>query len=336
MIELLRRSALVGGIGWGIWLAAWSPEALFRVEAIDFEQQYAAEYGPRKGRVVPGAMGAAREFLRRNTNPGTVDGYRERKLEHRLVTPATDAGAWFDETSRAGGRWVTADDPHIAAHFDQIKAIRAVWLVSYVPSGRSPNHYVEVRWETDPKDSKAPRALVFPYRHQGFAWMAAGVLLYLLLRGKAPRREEAHPDPLMLSVLDGVAIVFFAIIFYFPLYLADSAVGAREEFTGGTGFFWAIAALFVLRLLLNAAAAARRVRVTDGMLEVQSLFGVRRMPLESLRRVEPLVRKKEQVGLRLTPASGAALELDWSQLFNVEPVRTALAPGQARAARFAG
>jgi hypothetical protein len=334
MKELLRRLALAAGVAAGIWLAAWSPEALFRVEAIDFEARYKAEYTPRKGPLLPGAMSAAREFLRRNTNPGTVENFRTREVENRLLEPVDDPKGWFIDTARAGGVWLTADDPRIAAYFDQLKQIRAVWLVSYLPSGLSPNHHLEIRWETTPRDSNAPLALVYPFRGLGFAWIAAAVLLYLLLPGSAPRPDEAHSDPVMLTILDGVAIVMFALIFYFPLHLADSAAEARDEVVGGVGFFWAIAALFLLRLLMNATAAARRVSADREALRVTSFFGVRVIPFSQLTRVEPLVRKKTTTGVRLHLSQGSPFDLDWSQLNNVEPVRRALDPLLARTTHF--
>ncbi|MCL4844522.1 MAG: hypothetical protein KJZ79_21905 [Bryobacteraceae bacterium] len=334
MRELLRRLALAAGVAAGIWLAAWSPDALFRVEAIDFEARYKAEYAPRKGPLLPGAMSAAREFLRRNTNPGTLENYRAREVEHRLLERIDDTKDWFLEAERAGGVWLTVDDPRIAAYFDQLKQIRAVWLVSYLPSGLSPNHYLEIRWETTPRGSKAPRSLVYPFRGLGFAWIAAAVLLYLLLPGRAPRPDEAHSDPAMLGILDGVSIVMFAIIFYFPLYLADSAAEARDEIVGAVGFFWAIAALFLLRLLKNATAAARRVSADREALRVTSILGVRVIPFSQLTRVEPLVRKESTTGVRLHLSQSSPFDLDWSQLNNVEPVRSALEPLVARAARF--
>jgi hypothetical protein len=334
MMELLRRLALATGVAAGIWFAAWSPETLFRVEAIDFEVRYQSEYAPRKRPLLPGAMSAAREFIRRNTDPGTVASFRAREVENRLVEPVNDPKEWFIETARAGGAWLTADDPRIASYFNQLKQIRTVWLVSYLPSGLSPNQHLEIRWETTPRDSQAPRYLVYPFRGLGFAWIAAAVLLYLLLPGRAPRPDEAHSDPVMLTILDCVSIVMFAIIFYFPLYLADSAAEARNEIFGGTGFFWAIAALFLLRLLRNAAAAARRVSVDREALHVTSLLGSRDIIFSQLTRVEPLVRKETTTGVRLHLSQGSPFELDWSQLNNVEPVRRALEPLLARTARF--
>lgn len=334
MRELLRRLALAAGVAAGIWLAAWSPEALFRVEAIDFEARYKAEYASRKGPLLPGAMSAAREFLRKSTNPGSLESYRAREVENRLLEPVNDPRKWYIETARAGGVWLTAGDPRITAYFDQLKQIRAVWLVSYLPSSLSPNHHLEIRWETTPRDSKAPPALVYPFRGLGFAWIAAAVLLYLLLPGRAPRPDEAHSDPAMLAILDGVSIVMFAIIFYFPLYLTDSAAEARDEIVGGVGFFWVIAALFLLRLLRNATAAARRVSADREGVRVTSVLGVRVIPFSQLTRVEPLVRKETTTGVRLHLSQGSPFDLDWSQLNNVEPVCRALEPLVARTARF--
>lgn len=324
MIELLRRLAMAAGVAWGVWLVMWSPEAVFRVEAIDFAERYQAEYAPRSGPRLPGVTSAAREFLRRNTNPGSVEAYRGRKLENRLLKPAGDANAWFQRASAARGLWLGMDDPDIQRNLDQMRAIRAVWLVSYLPTSISPNHFLEIRWETTPRDSKAPRELVYPYRNAGFAWIAAGLLLYLILPVRSPRPGEAHHDPAMLAMLDAVAIFFFAAIFFFPLHLADSPAEALDNLAGGTGFFWTIAALFLLRLIMNAAAAARRVLPTQDGLVFTSLTGSRAVPLHHIRRAEPLLRRGEPAGLTLHLAEGSPVHFDWSQMMNVEPARRAL------------
>lgn len=324
MIELIRRLALAAGVAWGIWLVMWSPEAVFRVEAIDFAERYRAEYAPRSGAALPSVTSAAREFLRRNTNPGSAEAYRDRKLEHRLLKPAGDANPWFARAAAAGGLWLGMDDPDIQRYLDQMRAIRAVWLVSYLPTSISPNHFLEIRWETTPRESKAPRELVFPHREAGFAWMAAGLLLYLILPVRSPRPDEAHHDRVILAMLDAVAIFFFAVIFFFPLYLADSAAEALDNLAGGTGFFWAIAGLFLLRLLMNAAAAARRVSPTQDGLVFASFSGSRAVPLHQIRRAEPLLRRGEPAGLRLHLADGSPVNFDWSQMMNVEPARRAL------------
>lgn len=326
MRELLRRAALVLGVGWGLWLVMWSPEALFRVEAVDFAERYQRAYEKIGGRRAMGAVGAAREFIREHTNTGSVEKYRERTLENRRLRPVGETRSWFERVARAGGVWMSASDPEIAQYFDQIRAIRAVWLVSYLPTEISPNHFLEIRWETEPRESKAPRQMVYPYRTAGFAWMATGLVVYLLLHGRRPGAQEAYHDRAMLAALDGVAIIFFGVIFWFPLYLADSAGEAWQELAGGTGFFWSIAAPFLLLMIRNARAAAVRVEARDGVLRLSGLGGAREVPLSAIVRVEPLEKKGEAVGLRLHLASGPAVQVDWSSLVNVEPVRRALQP----------
>jgi hypothetical protein len=120
--------------------------------------------------------------------------------------------------------------------------------------------------------------------------------------------------------------VIFAVVFCFPLYLADSAAEALESLAGGTGLLWAMAGLFLARLLPNAAAAARRVRVTTDGLRFESLLGARTVALHDIKRVEPLLQRGEPVGYRLHPASGAPIDLDWSQMIDVEPAHRALEP----------
>lgn len=330
----MRRAALAGGVAWGVWLVAWSPEALFFVRPVNFEAMYAERYAAVKGRRMPGAMAAAKEFLRRETNPGSVDGFRERTLENRLLTPAVDAAAWRRGMADEGV-WLTGADPGIAAHLEQMKKIREVWLVSYLPAGPGPNEYLEIRWDTTPKESKAPAALVHPYRQQGWAWMAAGLLVYLLLGRGGAKREEAHADEVMIGVLDGVAVFFFGVIFYFPLYLQDSPGEALAD-VSGIAFFWSIAGLFLIRLWKNAGVAARRVVVEEGGLRMEWLTGSRVVPLASVVRVEPLVRKEDAVGWRLHLADGGSAELDWTDLVNVGPVRRVLPGGRSRAAQDVG
>lgn len=330
MIELARRVALAAGVAWGVWLFGWSPVALFRVETVDFSEEYQKAYGARKGPVFPDAISVAKEYLRRNTNPGSVEAYRKRELENKLLKPAADVTGFFQEVARAESLWLPAEHPMIAAHMDQIRKIREVWLVSYLPSGISPNHYIQIRWETTPKKSEAPAELVHPYRKQGLAWMAAALLAYLLLPARRPEPQEAHQDGVMLAALDGVSIVFFALILYFPFHLADSGQEVMDSLVGGTGFFWVLASPFFIRLLLNAVAASERVTAGPEGLRIQSLFGCRTVAFHQIRRVLPLANRGRRYGWRIDVAENQSVDLHWSRLLNLDEVSRILLGFQAQ------
>lgn len=328
MIELLRRLVLLACTAYGVWLAAWCPPALLSVRVANFEEEYAKKFTDKPGRRIMGAMELADEFIRENANPGSAANYREAKTQgHVLTATPSDPAGWLREVRTAGTAWYRPTDPRIALLWRSISELRnrtqynAVYL--RVADGAAAAD-LEILWHSNPKDTRAPAATIFPYRPQGWAWIALGLLAYFVIPGLKSQPGEARRDPVVIESLDLLAALFFGLLFYWPLYLSHTPGEALDEVAGLTGFLWAFAALMALQLLVNAAWAARRIQASAGVLQLRSLSGLRTVALADIAAAQPWDDGPQRKGWRLLLKHGAPLDIDWNTLVDFESVQATL------------
>jgi hypothetical protein len=334
VIELLRRLALAGCVTFGVWLIAWCPPAVLSVRVADFQKEYAKKFTRTRERSVLGVMDLADEFLRENANPGSAAKYGQERVEGHLlkVSPAGHED-WLREVQAAGTVWYRPQDARIAPLWSRIRDLRdrTQYNAVYLPVvNGSELSYLELLWHSAPKDTLAPLAIVFPYRHQGWAWIALGLLAYLLIPGIGLSAGETRRDLLALGCLDLLAALFLGLLTYWPLYLSHTPGEAIDELVGLTGFIWAFAALMAVQLSYNAAAAAQRIRVDGAILRFRALGGERAVALEDISSVGHWDDGGQQKGLRLHLKSGGQIEIDWDILVDVGPLQAALAPLRSR------
>ena len=259
-LELIRRLALVAGACACLWLAFWTPPLLVKVERPDFPKEYERKYGERKGPVL-GVMGLGREFIRKNTDPGSVESYARRTTENYLLK--TSGQKWVDLYRNVEQQpvFLYPSDPAIVELMPQVQDMyrRSTRLSSYVavPS-EGALAFLEVGYVNRPRESKAASSLIYPKRGSSWIWLAGGVLVYLLLPWPKPSVPSLTNDRTSITIVDVLGTVFAALFFGIPLYavnFTDEVLG--NEF-GITVFCWCVALSGIGMLMWSSRLVTRR------------------------------------------------------------------------------
>lgn len=269
-LESIRRLALVAGACACLWLAFWTPPLLVKVAHADFAREYERKYGARKGPAL-GVMGLGREFIRQNTNPGSLQSYVRRTTEKYLLKASGQK--WVDLYRNAGQQpvFLNPGDPAVAELMPQVEDVyrRSTRLSSYlqVPS-EGALAYLEVEYVNRPRESKAEPSLVYPKRNSSWIWLVGGVLVYLTIPWPKRSVPSLANDRTSITIVDVLGTVFAALFFAIPLYAAnftDEVLGAE---IGITVFCWCLGLsgigilIWSSRLVTRRAAAAESVAGT--------------------------------------------------------------------------
>ena len=259
-LESIRRLALAAGACTWLWLVFWTPPVLVKVSRADFAQEYERKYGERKGPVL-GVMGLGREFIRQNTNPGSVESYARRSTENRLLKASGQK--WVDLYGSVEKQPVFfhPGDAVIAELMPQVEAVygRGTWLTSYlqVPS-EGALAFLEVEYVNRPRESKADSSLIYPKRSSSWIWLAAGILVYFMIPWPKPNAPSLTNDRTSITVIDALGTVFAAVFFGIPLY----AVHFTEEVLGSeigiAVFCWCVGMSGIGILIWSSRLATRR------------------------------------------------------------------------------
>jgi hypothetical protein len=269
-LELIRRLALVAGACTCLWLAFWTPSLLVKVVRADFPKEYERKYGERKGPVM-GVMGLGREFIRKNTNPGSVEYYARRTTEKYLLKASGQR--WVDLYRNVEKQpvFLHTGDPAIAELMPQIEDVyrRSTRLSSYlqVPS-EGALAFLEVEYVNRPRESKADSSLIYPKRSSSWIWLAGGILVYFILPWPKRSAPSLTNDRTSITIIDVLGTVFAAIFFGIPLY----AVQFTEEVLGAeigiTIFSWCVALSGIGILIWSSRLVTRRPAPAEGVPEM--------------------------------------------------------------------
>jgi hypothetical protein len=266
-LESIRRLALVAGACTCLWLTFWTPPLLVKVARTDFPKEYERKYGERKGPVM-GVMGLGREFIRKNTNPGSVESYARRTTENYLLKASGQK--WVDLYRNVEKQpvFLHPGDPAIAELMPQVEDMyrRSTRLSSYleVPS-EGALAFLEVEYVNRPRESKAASSLIYPKRSSSWIWLAGGILVYFLLPWPKHSVPSLTNDRTSIMIVDVLGTVFAALFFGIPLY----AVNFTEEVLGSefgiTVFCWCVALSGIGMLIWSARLATRRPSPAEGI-----------------------------------------------------------------------
>jgi hypothetical protein len=266
-LELIRRLALVAGACMCLWLAFWTPPVLVKVARADFAKEYERKYGERKGPVM-GVMGLGREFIRQNTNPGSVEAYARRTSENYLLKASGQK--WVDLYGSVENQpvFLHPGDPPIAELMPQVEDVyrRSTRLSSYlaVPS-EGALAFLEVEYVNRPRESKADSSLIYPKRSLSWIWLAGGILVYFMIPWPKPSAPSLTNDRTSITIVDALGTVFAAVFFGIPLY----AVNFTEEVLGSeigiAVFCWCVGLSGIGILIWSSRLATRRPAPAEGV-----------------------------------------------------------------------
>lgn len=326
-VELARRAGLAAGLAVFLWQFFATPPVLVQVKRADFAGEYERRY---KRRDLPlGVMERGMNLLRRMTDPGSLEGFIATQTENRLIEAAGPRWSGLYRSLPEGGVWYAPDQPPVAALMPEIETVfrRAQWTVLYAAA---PGGYLEFRYQTRPKESKAPTALIYPSRNASWPWLAGALAIYCLLPW--PRRGAGLVvfDRLPLVVLDGLAALFGGGLFTIPLYAAHTTEELLREDLGFAVTLWCLAGLFAVLMLWTARRAAYRVRVARTGIRVEGMAGAAEFGYGDLKGAGYALLDGIRTGIFLRRRDGARAVLDWANLLGFETVLEAL-----RAARVA-
>jgi hypothetical protein len=229
-LELIRRLALVAGACTCLWFAFWTPPVLVKVARTEFPKEYLRKYGEREGPVM-GVMGLGREFIRKNTDPGSVESYARRTTENYLLKASGQQ--WVDLYRNVEKQpvFLHPGDPGIVELMPQVEGMyrQSTRLSSYlrVPS-EGALAFLEVEYVNRPRESNAGSSLVYPKRSSSWMWLAGGILVYLILPWPKRSMPSLTDDRAGITIIDVLGTVFAALFFGIPLY----AVNFTEEVLG--------------------------------------------------------------------------------------------------------
>jgi hypothetical protein len=259
-LELLRRLALVAGACTCLWLAFWTPPVLVQVTRADFAKEYERKYGERKGPAL-GVMGLGREFIRQNTDPGSVESYVRRTTEKYLLKASGQKWAGLYRNVERQPVVLNPADSAIAELMPQVEGIygRSTRLSSYlqVPS-EGPLAFLEVEYINRPRESRADSSLIYPKRSFSWIWFAGGLLVYLILPWPKRSIPSLTNDRTSITIIDLLGTLFAALFFGIPLYavnFTDEVLGAE---IGIAVFCWCIGLSGIGILIWSSRLVTRR------------------------------------------------------------------------------
>jgi hypothetical protein len=213
-------------------------------------------------------MGLGREFIRQNTNPGSVEAYARRTSENYLLKASGQK--WVDLYGSVENQpvFLHPGDPPIAELMPQVEDVyrRSTRLSSYlaVPS-EGALAFLEVEYVNRPRESKADSSLIYPKRSLSWIWLAGGILVYFMIPWPKPSAPSLTNDRTSITIVDALGTVFAAVFFGIPLY----AVNFTEEVLGSeigiAVFCWCVGLSGIGILIWSSRLATRRPAPAEGV-----------------------------------------------------------------------
>ena len=333
MIEILRRVVLIVGLCGAGWFWYSSPPLLISVREPDFQREYKRRFAWLS---LEGEEGRGRISL---------EEYRRRTLATRkLPPPRGDVSGWLRDLEDAfqgrgtearrvseGAAYYLPGEAPVAQWVPALQEFyrNGSWLNAYLSAGGKD---LEFMLHPEPRESKAPVWILFPERDRAWKWALAGLLLYLLLPGRA--RGPVRYDPVPVWAMDGAGAALVCFFWTLPLALHETNQAAVDNWLGPAGLSWLAAALVLALLIRNAANAAFELALAEDGIQIRRLWGRTAVPFAAVRAVEPLEDHGARAGLRLRLEGGGEADLPWGGVMNYVALADALeARGLYRPAR---
>jgi hypothetical protein len=234
-----------------------------KVERADFPKEYQRKYGERK-RPLIGVMELGQEFIRKNTNPGSVEAYARRTTENYLLKASGAKWAELYRNVEKQPVFLRPGDPAIAELMPQVEALyrRSTRLSSYLPvPSEGSLAFLEVWYENRPRESKAGSSLIYPKRGSSWMWLAGGILVYFVLPWPKRSGPSLTNDRASMTIVDLLGTVFAAFFFGIPLYAARFTEEVLGDEIGITIFCWCIALCGIGILIWSSRLVTRRPAV---------------------------------------------------------------------------
>lgn len=322
MKELAARLALAAGFFAAAWHFWFTPPELIAVRAVDFANEYQEQYGaPKHSRL--SALFGAHELVRRATDPGSAEKYREKTMSSRPLPPqpaitpewgnhiaaaAENRGPFAHRSVRKYVYFDSAEPPLNAIAPALRESLRRTtftnaWLHA---GGRD----LEFMIYPEPHSSSAPAGVVYPKRGQTLIFALAGLVLYILLTLKAP--SGIRHDPVPIRVLDLIVSICAALAFGLPFRIYPSTQAALQDVVGGTGFFWLVSAVLLLLLFGLARRAAYRIVVDPQGISFRGMVFSSAIPWGQIAGVSVRETQGYADGLDLWLADGRREFIGWS------------------------
>jgi len=328
--EVLRRAGLLACVCMAGWVALQSPPVLVKAEKADLEGAYNRDYAPPDPHPL-GIMEMGKALIREMREPMTLDEYIADKTRQHLLANSDEKWSSFLAGLPEDGRWMSLDDPALSAIRDAIveNFARTQWTAMYLPvAGPGRTSYIEFRYETRPRGSKAPASLVYPKRGLAWAWCLGGLLLYALLPWAKNSAWMVNYDRTSIIALDLIGTVVAGFFFALPLYASSSTAEVLGGDFGLTVFLWGFAFIGVLMLIWSARCACFAVMVEQSQLRIGGLFGVGNCAYTEIESAEMLGSAGMWTGVRIKCRSGKVYKIASGPLCRFEKLLEGL--------RFAG
>jgi len=324
--EILRRAGFLVCICIAAWQALRSPQVLIKAQPADFAAEYNQKFAPPEAHPL-GVVEMGQALIRQLREPMTLDEYIAETTEHHLLQSHDERWAAFLSGLPRQGRWLCLDDPALAEIRGAIldTFTRTQWTAMYLPvAGQDGKRYIEFRYETRPRSSKAPVSLIYPSRSSAWLWSIAGFAIYLLLPWAKASAAMVSYDRVCIVVLDLIGMLMAGFFFALPLYASYSTADVLDSDFGMTVFLWCIAASGALFLVWSARCAAFAVMVEQGQLRIGGLGGTHTCPFAEIESAERTERNGAWTALRIECRSGAKYKFACGPLCRFEKLLEAL------------
>ncbi len=328
MKAILRRLVLAGCCLIAAWYFWYTPATILGARVLDLEEEYQSQVARRY--VTPqqnSAKSSGSSFVRRHSNPGSPQRYRENVLTSRPLPAGFSLPAsWVD-----GIRDAAIDrGPFVDRHHQNLvyfsteelgldslgeamrKSLKTTGYVNaYTTAGAED---LEIILFPEPRSSDAPSGVMYPRRGLTFPWAIGGFVLYTLLGWQTRKRGQPsiHFDPVPLAVLDLAAAGGMAFLVALPLRLAPSTKAATDDPLGGLVWFGALAVLPLLGLWMLALRESFGLEVLPHALRIRRMFRARTIPFTDMQSAAPEPADNMQSTITLQLQSGERIQLPWA------------------------
>jgi hypothetical protein len=324
MLEIIRRVALLVGIGRFLWLWFVTPVAILEVKRADFAADYHARWGKRLAHPLTAAQ-SAEALIADDEIPSLAETISS-ATRNRLLNPAGADWNAFYRALPAGPVYYTVDQPPFAGIRSEIQTIyrQSGWISSYLPvSDAGKTGYIEVSYREKPRETHAPKSLIYPRRGESWLYLGAALVLYFGIPWRGVSGCAAYPR-VAPAALDGLGAAFAATFFALALYVSPTTDAALGSEFGLTVFLWCLGAPGLLMVLWAARTAAFRISAGPTGLVVQTLWGGRDVLFQDASAVGRLTRSGIAVGVYIRSRAGDVVRLSWTGLMRFQIVLDAL------------
>ncbi len=321
--EILRRSLLLAGLVAGLWLAAWPPGGLLRVEPIDWQtelvghQRQADEalrlLGPLVGQentegvdLAPETRGDLVGFIAHETEGREVavrgqewEGFFNAVAATVLGQPPS--AGWRARLARGLFEGSLYFDPDEAPLSEVAARLAEPGNYVYIRiDGAARSEYLGVvQSGRDDIASYAPPHLAFPGRRLGLWLLLAGLLAYAVIPWPHAPKEGLWYSRVRL--IDGLGCGLVAAFFLIPILVTASNGAGATPFSEGwiflTGVCWLLAALGACLLGVAAWQGALQLELRGEELVYRTLFRRQTYRVAEVARVD-VVKQELPKGLR--------------------------------------